>query len=344
MTRQGRKTDHVRAALVALGILVLLAPALASAEVLYVASTDVLVIDSASGAKLGSIDVGQFVFDIQFTRDGTRAYLATAGGVIEVDATRHAVRERLTATPAFRLSLAAGDRQLYILGNQVRRLANGRQEPLPSEITVYDLVARRVTRSQPVGMRAEECVVLGDDVVVSQPSAFQLRQISTTDGSAVRATPLRHQAPGDPQPGFLYGLALSADGERIYVAQAAASEPVIHVVDRQSGATRELPFAHGEAFVTGLVAAPDGGELLVSTRNHLAVLDAASGAERAWIALGGAHYGMALGGDGRHSYHTLAAYDEQGGAVTVVDLAAGRVERTIPVAGMSPAAIAVQPR
>ena len=81
----------------------------------------------------------------------------------------------------------------------------------------------------------------------------------------------------------------------------------------------------------------------MATRNHLAVLDPATGAVRAFVPLGGVHLKMAGSPGGRRSYHTLPTHDDQSGALTVVDLAAGEVERTIPIPGMSPLTIGVRP-
>jgi hypothetical protein len=73
------------------------------------------------------------------------------------------------------------------------------------------------------------------------------------------------------------------------------------------------------------------------------VIDAASGVERAFIPLGGAHLKMALSGDGRRSYHTLPTTAGKGGAVTVVDLAAAKVVRTLATPDMSAVTIGVKP-
>jgi len=80
----------------------------AAAEVLYVASPNrVVVLDSESGKQLGEIPLGHTVFDIVFTADGKRGYLACDDGVVEVDAQKHVVLGRLMKGPSFELELSA---------------------------------------------------------------------------------------------------------------------------------------------------------------------------------------------------------------------------------------------
>jgi DNA-binding beta-propeller fold protein YncE len=313
----------------------------AAAEVLYVASNRIEVIDSETGKLLTEIPVGHFVFDIAFSSDGSRAYLAVDEGVLEVDATKHAVIGRILDGPTFRVALSADGKHLYALGNGFRRLADGQQEALPSHLTTFDLAQRTVVSRHPVGDRAEDMALVAGQAAVTYPQQRELSLVSLTDGATASRTAFNEKTDAETAPGFINGLATSPEGARIYLGQFG-DQSEIHVVDVATGARTALPFKH-EGFITGVEVSPDGRALYVTTRNHLAIMDAATGAERAFIPLGGAHMKMALSRDGRRSYHTLPAADERGGAVSVVDLAAGKIERTIPTPGISAVTIGVQP-
>jgi DNA-binding beta-propeller fold protein YncE len=309
-----------------------------AAEVLYVASPNrVVVLDSESGKQLGEIPLGHTVFDIVFTADGKRGYLACDDGVVEVDAQKHIAIGRIMKGPAFDLELSADGKQLYVLGNEVLKRADGQQEALPSTITTYDLSARNVASTREVGRGSEDMALVAGKAAVTRPEAKELAIVNPSEAS-LTATAVQLSDPNAATPGFVNGLATSPDGREIYVG--LFGEPSkIEVVDAASGATRAMAFPH-EGFITALGVSRDGKNLYVATRNNLAILDASTGAERSFIDLQGAHTKMALSPSGRSSYHPIQAYDEKGGAVTVVDLGTGHV-RAIPTPGMSPITIGV---
>jgi DNA-binding beta-propeller fold protein YncE len=312
----------------------------AVAEVLYVASPNrIWVVDSETGKQLADMALGHTTFDIAFSADRTRAYLATSDGVMEVDATKHAVLGRLLPGPSFRVELAPDGKLLYVLGNGILKRPDGQQEALPSELTTFDLATRKVAAKREVGLGAEDLAMAAGRAAVTNPKAHALALVSP--GDAARAATQVSLATGNPEsPGFVRGLATSPDGREIYVGQFGEASQ-IHVVDAASGSERELSFPH-EGFITGVAVTADGKNLLVATRNHLAVLDPATGSEKRFIALGGAHAAMTVSARGSYSYHATAAYNDQGGAVTAVNLASGEV-RAIPTPGMSPFTIGVMP-
>jgi DNA-binding beta-propeller fold protein YncE len=326
----------------ALAALVFAAAMPAAAEVLYVASPNrVAVVDAADGREIAAIDLGHTVFDIAFSADGARAYLAADDGVVEVDAVRHAVRGRLLAGPSFEVELAPDGKRLHVLGNDVEKLANGEQVAGPSRLTTIDLATRQVVSRHQLGRGAEDMIVVGARAAVTRPEEREVALVGLADGAVESRTAFTEKAAGEAAPGLISGLAASPDSKRLYLGQFG-DRAAIHVLDLASGARSELPFAH-DGFMTAIQVAPDGQALYVATRNHLAILDPATGTERAYVPLGGAHLRMALSPDGRRSYHTLPTRDDAGGAVTVVDLGAGQVERTIPTPGMSPLTVAVRP-
>jgi len=308
-----------------------------AAEVLYVASPNrVVVLDSESGKQLGEIPLGHSVFDIVFTADGKRGYLAADDGVVEVDAQKHIALGRILKGPSFDLELSADGKLLYVLGNEVLKRPDGQQEALSSTITTYALAARTVVATTDVGRGSEDLALAAGRAAVTRPSAKELALVNPSEAS-LAATAVALADPNAESAGFVNGLATSPDGREVYVG--LFGEPSkIEVVDAASGSTRAIAFKH-EGFITGLGVSRDGKSLYVATRNHLAILDAASGEERSFIALNGAHTKMTISPSGRYSYHPTGAFDDRGGAVTVVNLASGQV-RAIPTPGMSPITVA----
>jgi len=309
-----------------------------AAEVLYVASPNrVVVLDSESGKQLGEIPLGHTVFDIVFTADGKRGYLAADDGVVEVDAQKHIAIGRIMKGPSFDLELSTDGKLLYVLGNEVLKRADGQQEALPSTISTYDLVARKVVATREVGRGTGDMALASGRAAVTRPEAKELALVNPSE-AAFAPTAVALADPNAGTPGFVNGLATSPDGSEVYVGMFGEPSK-IEVVNATSGSTRALAFPH-EGFITGIGVSRDGKSLYVATRNNLAVLDATTGAERSFIALGGAHAKMAMSPSGRYSYHSTAAYDDKGGAVTVVNLASGQV-RAIPTPGMSPLTVGV---
>ncbi len=310
----------------------------AAAEVLYVASNHVLVIDSESGERLAEIGLERFVHDMVFAADGSRAYLAVSDGVVEVDAQNHVVLGHLTETPAFKLALSEDGGRLFILGNEVELLADQSPRLQPSTVQVYDLVERRVVATHSAGERAEDLLVDDGEVRVLRPFEYTIEALNAAGDVSHTIVFEEPDIPG--ASGFLRGMSWGTDRSRYFVGQAGPAISV-HAVDPTTGVSQPVA-SLPEGFVTG-VAATQSGEVLVSTRNDLYAVDVETGAERGHVALGGAHFGMALGEAGV-SYHTMALVEgSDSGVVTVVDLATLEVERVIPTPGMSPAAIAVVP-
>jgi DNA-binding beta-propeller fold protein YncE len=309
-----------------------------AAEVLYVASPNqVVVIDSESGKQLGEVPIGgHTVFDIVFTADRKRGYLACDDGVVEVDAQKHLVLSRIMKGPSFDLELSADGKLLYVLGNEVMKRPDGQQEALPSTITTYDLGTRAEVATKSVGRGCQHMTLAAGRAAIMRPEVKELALVNPTE-EAFAGTAVQLADPNGEAPGFVNGLATSQDGREVYVG--VFGEPSkIEVVDAASGSTRAIAFPH-EGFITGIGVSRDGKSLYVSTRNHLTVLDATSGAERSFIALNGAHTSMSMSPSGRYSYHPNQAFDDKGGAVTVVNLASGQV-RAIPTPGMSPITVA----
>lgn len=130
------------------------------------------------------------------------------------------------------------------------------------------------------------------------------------------------------------GLALSADGERLFVTCAAPQGEVCIINLARGKVTARLPAGHT---AMAPVLSPDGTTLFVCNRfnNDVSVLDVASGKERRRIPVTREPVAAAITPDGRHllvANHLPAGRADRPpvtAVVSVIDVAAGRVVKEL---------------
>jgi YVTN family beta-propeller protein len=162
----------------------------------------------------------------------------------------------------------------------------------------------------------------------------------------IRISPAEHHPGGDviENAGFVAGMALSPDGNRLYAAQIYGEKMrAIDIAQKQVVATAELP---AEAYTC--VLSPDGRTLYVSVwgASKIVVLDAATLAAKGEITVGEHPNAMALTRDGSRLFVACANTN----AVWVVDTARGTAAEQISVAlgaqapaGSTPNGLALSP-
>jgi YVTN family beta-propeller protein len=139
-----------------------------------------------------------------------------------------------------------------------------------------------------------------------------------------------------PVPESPLGLALSADDTRLFVTCAAAESKVCVVDTAKPAIIETIPAGHtAMAPVPGL----DGKTLYVCNRfnNSVGVIDLAAGKEVSRIAVAREPFAAALSRDGKfllvanHLHAGPADQDYAAAVISVIDLAAGRVLKEIPL-------------
>lgn len=137
-------------------------------------------------------------------------------------------------------------------------------------------------------------------------------------------------------------LAVSPDGDRVYLAMRSWPDPEVMVADGVSNAlvgSDSLPSAHGQP--GGVAIAADGRTMVVSmgTPNSgwLEVLDAATGQVVREIQIGSQPTGVGITPDGSRA--VVANYSD--GTVDIVDLQSGSVVASIET-GLEPSRIAMR--
>ncbi|MFG3497645.1 hypothetical protein [Streptomyces sp. NPDC047928] len=296
----------------------------------------VVVVDTATRARLETIPAGTDPSCLALTPDGRRAYVASrdTGLVTVVDTNTTRVRVGgdpfdLAATSDGRLvyvtipasgtvavvdtvagaaagppvSVGGGARSLALTGDDATLYVAG-----PGAVTVVDTATRTVAGTIPVGDFPQGLALAPDDsrLYVADSAAGTVTVIDTATAAAT-ATVTAGVAPLD--------VAVTSDGARLFVADAGANDVLVLDTDPLAVAA-SVPLSGSPH---GLALSRDGRTLLVTipSTKRLAEIDTATLTVRGVpVPVGSAPHGVALSPDGSRAYVANAASD----TVSVVDL------------------------
>ena len=198
---------------------------------------------------------------IQFTRDGTTAYVTMEGvqAVYQFDvSSRRVVRELPTDQPGTHMLLLSADEQTLYASN----LPNTRDN-----VTIIDLKSGEIRAHLDTGAGAEGMALTpdGGEVWVANRRADTVSIIDTTTHQVVKTFEV---------PGFPLRLKFTPDGRRALISCATAGEvAVIDVASREL--IRRIPTA---TFPEGLVIEPNGERAFVANARSdtVSVIDLAT--------------------------------------------------------------------
>ena len=330
-------------------LLLILALALAGpaqAENAWVASTSIRVIDLDSGALVGSASVApeQVIREIAFDDAGTRAFVASMGGLFEVDTATLGVVTRLSDRPTCSVDYADGALAALHLKAAGEGLAE-RDQGIPSTVTlaIYDAataatVARTEVHGRPLRVR-----VAADRLYVMDSNEAVL---SVYDGAAVRLGEV-DLAP-DAAQGQLFlcaDLGVSGDGALAVARSSSAGSAVVLVSPAADVAESRVTVVDvgAEHRVRGAAFAPGGETVYASAMGHVARLSRTTPAT-AWQRVGHRFAAVEISPTGAYLVMATPVFDEQRGTggVLVAD-PEGRPLRMIELADISPYTLAIQP-
>jgi YVTN family beta-propeller protein len=136
-----------------------------------------------------------------------------------------------------------------------------------------------------------------------------------------------------PLPAAVIAMALSPDGQRVYLTDRSSS---LQVLDMATGATVAKVPLGGQA--KGLAVGKDGRQVFVAGSTGLKIVDTASHTVVGTVGLRNDASGIALTPDGK----TAVAITSSNNSAVGIDLAAGAIQWTVPV-GERPDSLVVTP-
>jgi hypothetical protein len=316
-------------------------PAEAPQEIVYAASSALRVIDARQGKVIASIPIQHTIYSIQFSLDGSAAYLATGAGVFEVDANAHRLRGQLTDRPASWAAVDASGSKLEVLEHEVIVHKDGTRDIEPFHWVALDLTAgAKPIADEEIGQRVMFVVPPREDrhhLVVTADGEVRLGKPKTrlADGAAValkgtakdEKARVRHM--------------VATRGNSAFVPVEGATSEVVEI-DLVSGDSRAMSLERSVR-IRGMAATPDGKSLLVNAVGELIVVDLETRAVRSALELPGAHVGLAISDDGKWAF-LAQTVDGTGGAVTIVRLDPLAVHAKVHLDDISPWTVAVRPR
>lgn len=322
----------------------------AKAENAWVASTSIRVIDLESGSLVGSVSVApdQVIREIAFDRSGSRAYVASMGGLFVVDTTTLGVVARVSGRPTCSVAVAADTGTLAALHLQPagEGLAD-RERGIPPTVTLatYDpggtvVLAQAEVHGKPLRVRvtpdgsrlyvldSNEAVLTVFDDVASQLGEVDLAP-DAIEGQQFMCADL-----GLGSDGTVAVARSSTDGSAIVIVRPGESPIDSTVTVMDTGTEHRV---RGAAFL------PGGGTVYASAMGYMARLPI-SATEATWRHVGHRFAALDVSPSGTFLVMATPVFDELRGTggVLVAD-PDGTPLRLIELADLSPYTLAVQP-
>jgi hypothetical protein len=310
-------------------------------EIVYAASSALRVVDTRLGKVVSGVPLSHTVYSIEFSLDGSSAYVATGAGIFEIDAALHQLRGQLTDHPASYAVLDQGGSRLDVLEHEVIVHKDGTRDIQPFHWVELDLASGgKLISDEEIGQRITFVVPPRDD---------RYHLLLTADGEVRLGKPktkLRDSVAlslaGMAQDGQSRVRSMGAvKGSNAYIPVEASPSQIVDV-DLSRGDSRAISLER-PLRIRGLAVTPDGKSLLVNAIGELLVVDLEKRRVRAAVELPGAHIGLSISDNGRWAFMAQTV-DGTGGAVTIVRLDPLSVYSKIHLDDISPWAIAVKPR
>jgi len=320
----------------------------AAAEVAWVASTFVRLIDLDTGEPIGRVVVAedQVVSEIAFSADGRRAFVASMGGLFSVDTLSLQVVQQLSSRPTCSVSVA-GDRlaALHLLPAG-EGLAN-RARDIPSTVTLalYDLQRGEVAASTEVHGSPLRVLLSPRDgralVLDSNEAVLGVYGASADRIGEIDLAPDRQPD----QPFLCADMGMAGDGSALAVARNTSGGSALVIVRPQDDVTRSevSVLDAGEFRLRGAAFPPHGAEILITALGHVGRV-AAGGGTPVWRDVGHMASLVAPSPSGTYLVMATPVFDaERGsGAVLIADTS-GNLLRVAELPDLSPYTLAVQP-
>jgi YVTN family beta-propeller protein/autotransporter-associated beta strand protein len=166
---------------------------------------------------------------------------------------------------------------------------------------------------------------------VTAAGAQQVVVIDTATQSVVQTVPTT---------GTARGVAVSADGTRLYVANSNAGNVLVYSIGATTGQLTQTATINGLNIPEGVAVSPDGSRLYVANAgaNSISVINTATNAVIATVPAGNTPANVAVSPDGTRVYATNLGSN----SVSVINTTNNSVVATVPV-GSGPEGVVVSP-
>lgn len=325
-------------------------PSIAAAgNVAWVSSNHIQVVDLDAGKVIGRIPLQEFIHDMEFSRDGASAYVASSHGLRVADANKLEFVQLVDSRPTSAVAVSADGLRVAAIHRadsdsaQAARLAG---LPLPpSTIVVYSALGMSVEQSFSVSGNALDVVLSPDGaaIYVLVPHEGNV-YVHGLDGQLIETIELVDQ--GEQHGSMLSRIALAPDGSRLVVSVTDHEQSWLADVDLASERAPEdrvlrQELGHARR-VQGLAWDSDGSGVYVSAVNAIVKFDRIGLPVKAQIFPVNYVDVEALPGDEAVVVTPTFSEARGSGGVSVLDTD-GTVLRTVELPDMSPFVVAVRP-
>ncbi len=343
------------AAALAVGLLSTAPPASAARHQhpAWVTSNHIQVIDLDTAKVVGKIPLTEFIHDLQFSPDGTQAYVASSKGLRVADANTLRFIQRASERSTRALGVSADGKRVVALhgaDSEATLAARKAKAPLPpSEVVLYDSQGMTVeSRWQVPGMALDvEISPDGATVYVLVPPEGTV-QVHQWNGTLVERIQLVEPSTPDGRHEVMMSwMAQTPDGSTIVVPASSAESSFLLQIDLsgvRSGKDRILNQGLGHRRrIQGLAWDDDGSNLWVTAINASVKFNG-HGLPIAWQRHEHNFVDLKPVPGTDHWVSVTPTLSEQrgSGGVAILD-EAGAVLRTVELQDMSPFRVAVRP-
>lgn len=208
----------------------------ADGKTAWISSNHIQVVDLDTATVVGRIPLQEFIHDMEFSPDGSVAYVASSGGLRVADADKLEFTQRVSEAPSRGVVVSADGKHVAAIHKAAPADALAARKaglPLPpSMVAVYDAASMTQESSFPVSGNTFDLAIAPDGLTLYalNPHEGTVESFGLT-GVAGPTVRIVEQDMVGPHQAMLSELALSPDGTRLVVAVTNADDSWLAEVD-----------------------------------------------------------------------------------------------------------------
>jgi DNA-binding beta-propeller fold protein YncE len=295
-------------------------PRASSAQEIFIAHDQILVLDAAKRTQIARIPLDEVVNGIAFSKGGDRVFVGSSGGkdlsksrggLYLIDAASHRVIEKLSGDPVKEVRVSADGKRVHYLDWKVHQeeRAGRKKRPVkePFRLRTFDISGERPRPlgSALAGMDLYDLAVSpdGKTAYLLDPGHNELRLLDPGAGTFLEIVRLEGGKPaeGTGYQAALAKMALAPEGTRAAVLQSGPARTGILLLDLDARSRRQL-LVPGGSNLRAAAFLPGGKRLLGLSLERLLVLDLVEGKLEKTVPLKETFTSLALSASGSEVY------------------------------------------